>query len=193
MHYHPIGKEEFDQPQIGIYFTDKKPKRNPSVILMANNDIDIPPGEKNYKRMDEFKLLVDYEFRSIFAHMHMIGKEFRVWAELPDKSTRSLFLIDDWDYRWQDTYLYAKPFILPKGTIIKAEFTWDNSADHPRNPNSPPQRVRWGEGSTDEMSGLIIGGMPVKASDEGLHWLSVLGHYFDIEGKANAAKKKWDK
>ncbi len=103
IHYHLIGKEEFDQPQIGIYFTDKKPKRNPSVILMANNDIDIPSGEKNYKRTDEFKLLVDYEFRSIFAHMHMIGKEVRVWAELPDKSTRKLFLIDDWDYRWQDT------------------------------------------------------------------------------------------
>jgi hypothetical protein len=193
MHYHPIGKEEYDQPQIGIYFTDKKPKRNPSVILMANNDIDIPPGETNYKRTDEFKLPVDYEFRSIFAHMHMIGKEFRVWAELPDKSTRKLFLIDDWDYRWQDTYLYATPFILPKGTIIKAEFTWDNSADHPRNPNSPPKRIRWGEGSADEMSGLIIGGMPAKASDEGLHWLSVIGHYFDIEGKANAAKKKWAK
>jgi hypothetical protein len=191
MHYHPIGKEEYDQPQIGIYFTDKKPQRNPSVILMANNDINIPPGEKNYQRTDEFRLPVDYEFRSIFAHMHMIGKKVRVWAELPDKTTRRLLLIDDWDYRWQDTYLYAQPFILPRGTIIKAEFTWDNSADHPRNPHSPPQRIRWGEGSTDEMSGLIIGGMPVKPSDEGAHWLAVLGHYLEIERKANAAKKTW--
>jgi hypothetical protein len=191
MHYHPIGKEEFDQPQIGIYFTDRKPKRSPSVILMANNDIDIPPGEKNYKRMDSFRLLVDYEVRSIFAHMHMIGKELRVWAELPNKEARKMFLIDDWDYRWQDTYFYATPFVLPKGTVIKAEFHWDNSADHPRNPHSPPKRIRWGEGSADEMSGLIIGGMPVKPADEGMHWLSVLGHYFDVEGKANAAKKKW--
>lgn len=148
MHYHPTGKVEYDQPQIGIYFSDKMPKRNASVILMANNDIDIPPGEKRYKRTDEFTLPVDYEFRSIFAHMHMIGKEFRVWAELPDQTTRKLLLIDDWDYRWQDTYLYAKPFVLPKGTVIKAEFIWDNSADHPRNPNIPPKRVRWGEGST---------------------------------------------
>ena len=100
-------------------------------------------------------------------------------------------MIDDWDYRWQDTYFYAKPFVLPKGTVIKAEFLWDNSADHPRNPNSPPKRVRWGENSKDEMSGLILGGLPVNASDEGSHWLSVLGHYFDVEGKANAAKKKW--
>jgi len=193
MHYHPIGKEEFDQPQIGIYFSEKHPKRNGSVILMANNDIDIPPGEKNYKRTDSFTLPVDYEFRSIFAHMHMIGKEVRVWAELPDKTKRNLLLIDDWDYRWQDTYEYAQPFVLPKGTVIRAEFIWDNSEDHPRNPNSPPKRIRWGEGSTDEMSGLIIGGMPVRPSDEGAHWLAVLGHYFEIEAKANAAKKKWDK
>jgi len=193
MHYHPIGKEEMDQPQIGLYFTDKKPKRNPSVIMMSNNDIDIPAGENLYKRSDSFTLPVDYEFRSIFAHMHMIGKDFRVWAELPDKTVRKLFWIDDWDFNWQDTYAYKKPFVLPKGTVVKAEFVWDNSSNHPRNPNSPPKRVRWGEGSADEMSGLIIGGLPVRQSDEGLHWLAVFNHYFDVEGKANAAKKKWSK
>ncbi|MCS7269760.1 MAG: hypothetical protein NZ703_01635 [Gemmataceae bacterium] len=191
MHYHPTGKEEWDQPQIGIYFADKPPKRNPSVILLANNEIDIPPGERHYKRTDQFQLPVDYEIRSIFAHMHMIGKQVRVWAELPDKTKRSLLYIDDWDYRWQDTYVYAKPPVLPRGTIIKAEFIWDNSESHPRNPYSPPRRIRWGERSTDEMSGIIIGGMTVKPNDEGWHWLAVLGHYFDIERKANAAKSKW--
>lgn len=192
MHYHPTGKVEYDQPQIGIYFTDRKPKRKPSVILMANNDIDIPAGEKHYRRTDSFRLPVDYEFRSIFAHMHMIGKQVRVWAELPDRSTRNLLLIDDWDYRWQDTYLYAQPFVLPRGTVIHAEFVWDNSEDHPRNPNTPPKRVRWGEGSTDEMSGIIMGGMPVQPRDEGRHWLAVLAHFLEIERKARAAKKLWE-
>jgi hypothetical protein len=191
MHYHPIGKEEFDQPQIGLYFTDKKPKRNVSVVLLANNEIDIDPGDKQYRRTDSFTLPVDYEFRSVFPHMHMIGKTFRVWAELPNRTTRRLLLIDDWDHRWQDTYVYRKPIMLPKGTIIKAEFVWDNSADHVRNPNDPPKRVRWGEGSKDEMSGLILGGLPLRASEEGAHWLAVLGHYFEVEKRDQEAKKKW--
>jgi len=191
MHYHPTGKEEYDQPQIGIYFSDKKPKRSPSVILLANNDIDIPPGEKNYTRRDSFRLPADFLCRSIFAHMHMIGKRVHVWAELPDGTRRELLLIDDWDYRWQDTYEYAQPILLPKGTVVVAEFVWDNSEDHPRNPNSPPKRVRWGEGSKDEMSGIILGGMTVRPEDEGAHWLAVLGHYFEIESKAHAAKRRW--
>lgn len=191
IHYHPIGKVEFDQPQVGIYFTDKKPERNGSVVLMANNDINIPPGEKNYTRTDEFRLPVDYEFHSVYAHMHMIGKTFRVWAELPDKTTQKMFLIDDWDYRWQDTYYYKKPIVLPKGTVIKAEFVWDNSTDHPRNPFNPPKRIKNGPMSRDEMSGLILGGMPVNARDEGWHWLAVLGHYLEVERRDNEAKKKW--
>jgi hypothetical protein len=125
--------------------------------------------------------------------MHMIGKEVRVWADLPNGTRRHLLLIDDWDYRWQDTYEYAQPFVLPKGTVLRAEFLWDNSEDHPRNPNLPPKRVRWGEGSTDEMSGIIIGGLPVKAIDEGAHWLAVLGHYLETEWKAKVAKARWDK
>jgi peroxiredoxin len=34
--------------------------------------------------------------------------------------------------------------------------TWDNSADNPRNPTNPPVRVRWGEGSTDEMGQVTL-------------------------------------
>lgn len=193
MHYHPTGKEETDQPQIGLYFTDKKPKRNPNIIALANNDVFIPAGEKAFKRTDIFKLPVDFEVRDIWAHMHMIGKDVKVWAELPDGKTKELLHIPDWDFNWQDSYRYNKPFVLPKGTVVKAEFTWDNSADNPRNPNHPPKLIKWGEGSTDEMSGLIIGGVTVNPWDELGMWASVIGHYFEIEQKANEAKRRREK
>jgi mono/diheme cytochrome c family protein len=193
MHYHPTGKEETDQPQIGLYFTDKKPKRNPNIIALANNDIYIPAGEKAFKRTDTFNVPVDFEVRDIWAHMHMIGKEVKVWAELPDGKTKELLHIPDWDFNWQDSYRYKKPFVLPKGTVVKAEFTWDNSADNPRNPNHPPKLIKWGEGSTDEMSGVIIGGVTVNPWDELGMWASVIGHYFEIEQKANEARRRREK
>jgi hypothetical protein len=194
MHYHPIGKEETDQPQIGLYFTDKKPERNPNIILMANNDVHIPAGDKAYTRTDTFTVPVDFEVRDIWSHMHMIGKEVKVWAELPGgKGKKELLHIPDWDFNWQDSYVYKKPFVLPKGTVVKAEFTWDNSAANPRNPNSPPKLVKWGENSTDEMSGLIIGGVTVNWWDELGMWAAAIGHYFEIEEAAEKVKRQREK
>lgn len=191
MHYHPIGKETTDQPQIGIYFTDKKPERNPAVILMANNDIDIPAGEASYSRVDTFKLPVDFEVRDIWGHMHMIGKTIDVQATLPGGETKDLLRIDDWDFKWQDSYFYKEPFVLPRGTVIRSEWTWDNSEDNPRNPNHPPARVILGEQSTDEMTGLIIGGITKNGGwEEGLHWLKVIGHYLEIEKAAKASEER---
>ncbi len=191
MHYHPTGKETTDQPQIGIYFTDKKPARNPAIVLMGNNDIDIPAGEKNYSRVDTFKLPVDFEVRDIWGHMHMIGKKIGVKATLPTGEKKDLLLIDDWDFNWQDSYIYKQPFVLPRGTVIRTEWTWDNTADNPRNPNHPPARVVLGEQSTDEMTGLIIGGITRNPGwEEGVHWLKVLAHYFEIEKAAKEAEKR---
>ena len=38
-----------------------------------------------------------------------------------------------------------------EGTKIDMTTRYDNSTNNPANPNSPPKRVHWGEGTTDEM------------------------------------------
>jgi len=190
MHYHPSGKVEVDQPRIGLYFTDKKPGRNPNILGLANNDIDIPAEAERYQRADSLTLPVDFEVRDIWGHMHMIGRETKVWAELPNGKTKNLLFIPDWDFNWQDTYHYKEPFTLPRGTVVRAEWTWNNTATNPRNPNSPPKRTLWGEGSTDEMSGLIVGGITVNPTEEGLLWIYTIGHYLNTERKANDAKSR---
>jgi hypothetical protein len=45
------------------------------------------------------------------------------------------------------------------------EFTYDNSAANPRNPNHPPRRVGWGPESTDEMAGLHLQVIPPRNED----------------------------
>ena len=188
MHYHPIGKATVDLPQIGIYFTDIAPKRNPAVILMADNDIDIAPGETGFYREDTFEVPVDFEVRDIWGHMHMIGRTLDVKAVVPGGRTIDLLKINDWDFNWQDTYFYQQPIVLPKGTLIRSRWSWDNSAQNPRNPNHPPARVTLGEGSADEMTGLIIGGITVRPGwEEGIFWANVIGHYLQIEDKAKKA------
>ncbi|MBI3490222.1 MAG: tetratricopeptide repeat protein, partial [Acidobacteria bacterium] len=62
----------------------------------------------------------------------------------------------DWDFRWQHVYRYVTPFALPKGTTLAMRYTYDNSAENPRNPQQPPRRVLWGQWSKDEMGDLWI-------------------------------------
>ena len=46
---------------------------------------------------------------------------------------------------------------LPKGTVLRVKATFDNSADNPLNPNSPPKPVRLGEQTTNEMCFVFLG------------------------------------
>ena len=66
---------------------------------------------------------------------------------------------------------------------------WDNSADNPRNPFSPPKRIRLGEGSNDEMSGLILTGRANNWVEALSHWGAVIGHYVEIGVKGWAYKQ----
>ena len=75
--------------------------------------------------------------------------------------------------------------------MIDAKWTWDNSENNPRNPFYPPQRIEWGPDSDNEMSGLIVGGITKNRGwDEGVMWLSVIGHWWETERKAKAAQRK---
>ena len=55
-----------------------------------------------------------------------------------------------YDFNWQLVYTLNKPRILPKGTVLKADATFDNSANNRVNPD-PKKSVRWGDQSWDEM------------------------------------------
>jgi hypothetical protein len=60
------------------------------------------------------------------------------------------------DLRVQDQYQFKEFVSLPKGTRLDVKITYDNSADNPRNPASPPKRVHWGEGSNDEIGSMSL-------------------------------------
>jgi hypothetical protein len=96
-------------------------------------------------------LPVNARATGITPHMHYVGKEMKVVAETADGKTVPLIWIKDWDFNWQGQYQYRTPVELPKGTVIKLDAYYDNSAENARNPSKPPKRVHWGEQTTDEM------------------------------------------
>lgn len=151
VHYHRTGKPETDQTTIGLYFAREPVTRQVRTWPLASLAIDIPPGAARHEVRGGMRVPVDVQVISILPHMHLLGKEMKVTATLPDGTTRSLVWIKDWDYRWQDTYRYREPLLLPRGTRLELVAYYDNSSNNPRNPSNPPRRVTFGEETTDEM------------------------------------------
>lgn len=160
-HFHPTGKEEKELSTLGLYFADAPPKYHFTTIQLppvfgALAGVAIPPGATDYSKTDSFTLPVDVKAFGVGAHAHYLGKSMEMTADLPDGKKLELMNIPQWDFAWQEQYLYEDFVLLPKGTRISAKVTWDNSADNPNNPSSPPVMVKWGRESLDEMGSTSL-------------------------------------
>jgi len=165
MHMQPSGRPETVLPAVGLYFTDKPPTNTPYRINLLRYAIDIPPGARDYAIENRYVLPIDAHLLRILPHTHYLGKELQAYAILPGGGKKWLLLIRNWDFNWQGDYRYAEPVFLPKGTTLVMHYTYDNSADNPRNPNHPPKRVKYGLQSSDEMGELGLQLLPRTPKD----------------------------
>ena len=170
LHLVPDGIERPVRALVGLYLTDEPPRRHSTNVHLSVTDLDIAPGAVSYEARDQYTLPVDVEVLTLYPHMHAVGSSIRVWAETSDGGELPLLWIKDWDWAWQDEYELAEPLVLKAGTRLHMELTYDNSDQNPRNPSRPPQRVRWGPGSRDEMGDVLLKVVP--ASPAGLRALT---------------------
>jgi tetratricopeptide (TPR) repeat protein len=161
LHLQPSGKPETVEVSVGLYFADRPPKRFPMLLQLEHDGaIDIPAGSARSVVTDHLKLPVAVDLLAIYPHAHYLGKQVDAWAELPGGGRRPLLRINDWDINWQATYTYAEPIPLPAGTTVAMRIVYDNSEQNPRNPNHPPQRVKTGNRSEDEMGHVWLQVLP---------------------------------
>ncbi|MFC5864056.1 tetratricopeptide repeat protein [Acidicapsa dinghuensis] len=156
-HLKPSGKSETIDSEIGLYFTDIPPDKQPMLLqLDADDKLDIPAGDNHFVVEDSLRLPVDVEVLGIYPHAHYLGKDMQGWAILPDGRKEWLIWIRDWDIDRQSVYRYKQPLELPRGTVLHMKYLYDNSASNPRNPHDPPIRVREGNRSEDEMAHMWL-------------------------------------
>jgi len=89
-----------------------------------------------------------------------LGKDLLATALLPDGSKLTLIHIPRWDLNWQAVFYYAAQVFLPKGSIVQMRYIYDNSTENIANPFHPPQRVRGGNRTVDEMAHLWLQVLP---------------------------------
>lgn len=152
VHYHKNGKPETDQTKIGLHFARNTVNKVVRNLFVLNFGFEIPPRAPRHEVRATTAVTEDMHLIAVTPHMHLLGKEIKVWATLPGGNRQPLVWIKDWDFNWQATYLLKEPLALPKGTRLELVSYFDNSSDNPRNPNrTSPKPVTWGEQTTDEM------------------------------------------
>ena len=166
IHYHLSGKHTTDQSAIALYFAKEPIERTVQALAMRTLDVDIYPGEANYQRHLQMHVPIGMTLFGIQPHMHYIGKAVKAVVTLPGGQTLPLLNVPDWDFRWQNIYTFREPLSIPAGSQIDAWFTYDNSADNNDNPNAPPERIRWGWQSTDEMCEFYLTAVTDNPGDE---------------------------
>lgn len=102
-------------------------------------------------------------------HMHLIGRSLTTFATTSTPGDTIRFVdIPQWDFHWQDNYIFPNTVKVPSGATLRAQAFYDNTTNNPFNPNSPPQNVSAGEGTEDEMMMVFFAYMPYQNGDENL-------------------------
>jgi Flp pilus assembly protein TadD len=132
------------------------------MLIQLEDDarLDIPAGDADFAVEDKLQLPEDVDLLAIYPHAHYLGKRMEGWAELPGGGRKELIVIESWDIDRQAIYRYAKPIFLPAKSVVHMRYTYDNTAENPHNPNSPPIRVKAGNRSADEMGHLWLQVLP---------------------------------
>ena len=151
MHYTPNGTATEDRSCVGFIFADaKEVKQVVATDKAATQRFSIPPRAENHKVEANHTFGSDELMLALFPHMHLRGKAFRYTAFYPDGKQEVLLDVPAYDFNWQNTYEFAEPKLMPKGTRLFCEAWFNNSESNLANPD-PTATVRWGDQTWEEM------------------------------------------
>jgi hypothetical protein len=151
MHYTPNGKAITNVTRVGYYLYDKPPKHALEMAMILDTSLEIPANAKSHSQSLEQVFDRDVMLYSLLPHAHLRGRAARFTAHYPDGSTEILLSVPKYDFNWQPLYVLNPSKLIPAGTRVVLDMTWDNSAQNSANPD-PTQVVRWGDQTWEEMN-----------------------------------------
>jgi peroxiredoxin len=162
MHYTPNGKPVTDVTRLGLYFYDTPPRHSLEMTLIYDVGLAIPPNTKAYSQSLEHVFDRDIMLYSLLPHAHLRGSAARFTAHYPNGEREILLSVPKYDFNWQPLYALNPPKLLPAGTRVVLDMTWDNSVQNPANPD-PNREVHWGDQTWEEMN---VGWFRFRAADD---------------------------
>jgi hypothetical protein len=162
MHYTPNGKATTDVTRLGLYFHDKPPKHSLEMSIIYNASLAIPANTKSYSQTLDKVFDRDVMLYSLLPHAHLRGRAAKFTAYYPDGREEILLSVPKYDFNWQPLYVLNPSKLIPAGTRITMDMSWDNSSQNPANPD-PGKVVHWGDQTWEEMN---VGWFRYRAADD---------------------------
>jgi hypothetical protein len=152
IHYTPNGVATEDRTKIGLRFAKAPPEREVFTAGAFNPRLRIPPGAAAHPETAALPVPWDVEILAFMPHAHVRATSFRYAVVKPGKAPAIETILDvpRYDFNWQTPYRLAEPLPVARGSWIRVDATYDNSAANPYNPD-PTREVRWGDQTWDEM------------------------------------------
>ena len=173
IHYGPNSVTQTDSSVVNIFFARQPVTRYVSTVpaispnVLTNGPFVIPANQTKTFHA-QLIIPVDLTLLSVAPHAHLLSKAWKVAVVKPNNDTIRLVKINDWDFRWQGNFRFQNMLKVPAGSRLIADATYDNTAQNPRNPNSPPRTTTWGESTTDEMLLTYFELLPYRPGDENI-------------------------
>lgn len=139
--FYPVGTTGVRR----IYSTT--PLQNWSMFMPANTTTTFTA----YYPSASASLPISLSAIGVMPHSHLLCKSIINYALNPNIDTIPLVKINDWDFEWQDYFIYKKPVKIPAGYKLFSSHVFDNTVNNPNNPHNPPINVTAGTGTNDEM------------------------------------------
>jgi len=155
IHYPSYVQNEVDSTRV-LLKTTTETLRNMIIAPAVNHAQSLQngplyiPADQTKTFVSKFGLNNTITVFAVAPHMHLVGKSIKAF-NVNGTDTTPIVNIPNWDFHWQRTYIMRQPLIFAKGSTIWGEGRYDNTAQNPNNPNSPPMAVSAGEGTKDEM------------------------------------------
>jgi hypothetical protein len=162
IHYTPNGKAVTDVTRLGLYFHDKPPQHALEMSVIYDTSLVIPANTKSYSQTLDKVFDRDVMLYSLLPHSHLRGRAAKFTARYPDGREEILLSVPKYDFNWQPLYALNPPKLMPAGTRVVMDMTWDNSSQNPANPD-PTKEVRWGDQTFEEMN---VGWFRYRAADD---------------------------
>ncbi|HNO05747.1 MAG TPA: hypothetical protein PKK49_10675 [Flavobacteriales bacterium] len=157
VHYPADDVPRLDSTRINLEFAEGQGIREIGIApaldhlyTITDGPLIIPPNEVRTFHA-QFTVPFPTTITAIGPHAHLICTSMKAFAVSPENDTIPLVDIPAWDFHWQGMYQFHHPILLPTGTVLHGEATYDNTPANENNPNDPPAWVTLGEATTNEM------------------------------------------
>jgi hypothetical protein len=186
LHYTTNGKAVVDRTKVGFTVAKTPPAKkflvqgagedtpviaptaasNRAVFASTYNPrFAIPPNDASYLAPPmEITFLKDTEIVRLRPHAHVRGKSAQYRLTYPNGREEIVLNVPNYDFNWQLSY--ATSIHVPKGSRLRFEFRYDNSATNKNNPD-PARWVYQGFQSWEEMMAPNLGFLVDRDADIG--------------------------